>query len=116
MNPEAVINTRPQPVARISLRAWLAQSAIGRALASRRAERDLNAAVMRLSDLSPHLLHDIGVIDGPEQVDEPAPRKTRPDLAAAPRPAFRSAIEAPVRMPEMALPVRAAQDLQAAAN
>lgn len=118
MNPEAAFAARrPAKALRMGLLAWLAQSTMGQVLAARRAARDLNVAVKRLSDLSPHLLHDIGLIDGPALVDEPAPRTPRPGPTAAPlRPAFRPAIETPVRAPEIALPVRAAQDAQAAAN
>ena len=60
-NPElAMAHHAPQSGGILS---WLRNTAVVRALAERRGERELNRHILRLSELSPHLLVDIGIID-----------------------------------------------------
>jgi hypothetical protein len=100
--------------------ARLGRTAIVKALVALRAERDLNRAVKRLSDLSPHLLADIGILDTPALADE-TPR-TDVRTARTPvalRPAQRPAIIMPPRAPARSTtkpPVRAARKEQRAGH
>lgn len=105
-NPElAMAHHAPQSGGILS---WLRNTAVARALAERRGERVLNRHILRLSELSPHLLADIGVIDT-AAADMPFPaqivdtgaetRIVAAPVPVPPRPALRPAIALPQRAP-----------------
>lgn len=85
---------------------WLRNTAVARALAERRGERVLNRHILRLSELSPHLLADIGFIDT-SAAEMPLPvqivdtgaetRIVAAPVPVPPRPALRPAIALPQR-------------------
>jgi len=126
-NPERDMAVRSQ-VRSGGLAAWFRDSSLGRLLAARKATRDLNRAIVRLAELSPHLLADIGILDA-TAVAEDLPGRAQPpasatgthrDAAQVPlRPAQRAAIVTPQRTsaPVAAkLPARAARKEQPAAQ
>jgi hypothetical protein len=109
VNPEMDMALRAQTEARSGgLVAWFFWTPIVKALVARKAERDLNRAMIRLAETSPHLLADIGLLD----IELVAPKAavstgtgtaaTGPRAAKVPvalRPAQRPAIAAPQRAP-----------------
>lgn len=110
------------------LAAWFGHSTLGKMLAARKATRDLNRAIVRLSSLSPHLLADIGILDNTalagglpdlEQQDAVVTGTHRVTAPVALRPARRPAIGTPQRAPAPSaakLPARAARKEQPAAQ
>jgi hypothetical protein len=125
MNPEMDMVLAARSVSRSGgLVSWLRQTAIVKALTARKAERDLNVAVKRLADLSPHLLADIGMLDlsvqpkmQPEEMPQTDVRIALPPVAL--RPAQRPAIQVPQRAPARSTtkpPVRAARKEQRVAQ
>jgi hypothetical protein len=98
--------------------AWFRNTALGKALTNRKAERELADALLRLAETSPHLLDDIGMADsdlvapgryGATQTDAVVPATHRAPVPL--RPALRPRIVALSRAPA---PVAAKQPTDAA--
>lgn len=120
MNPEYDLAVRSGALSGASLRGWFGRTAIGKALVAAKARRDLNVAVKRLTELSPHLLADIGMLDTLTLAeDAPVTGVRTAPAAVALRPAQRPAIKMPQRTPARSTTkpaVRAAHSDQRAAH
>lgn len=87
--------------------AWFRHTTLGKMLEARNATRDLNLAIVRLSDLSPHLLDDIGMFDRSAVTEEEEIRALADADAAATRLATAWQALPPAQRPDIARTRRA---------